>query len=37
VRRASGLSDSALAEQVRADRIDVLVETSGLTGGHRLA
>lgn len=30
------LSDTALAEKVRADRIDILVDLSGHTRGHRL-
>jgi predicted O-linked N-acetylglucosamine transferase (SPINDLY family) len=43
LRRAAGLwrsvpdlSDEALAEQVRADGIDVLIDLSGHTGRHRL-
>ncbi len=32
----SGLSDDALAERVRRDRIDVLVDLSGHTAGNRL-
>lgn len=31
-----GLSDSAVAEQVRADGIDILVDLSGHSGGNRL-
>jgi protein O-GlcNAc transferase len=34
---ASSLSDAALDEAIRAERIDVLVELSGHTGGNRLA
>ncbi len=36
-REVHALSDVALAEQIRADRVDVLVEMSGLTLGNRLA
>ncbi len=32
----SGLSDDALAERIRRDRIDVLVDLSGHTAGNRL-
>jgi predicted O-linked N-acetylglucosamine transferase (SPINDLY family) len=32
----TGLSDAALAEQIRADGIDILVDLSGHTRGHRL-
>ena len=35
-RRTSALSDPQLAEQIRADRIDVLVELTGHLGGGRL-
>jgi predicted O-linked N-acetylglucosamine transferase (SPINDLY family) len=35
-RSAGGLSDEALAAQIRADRIDILVDLSGHTQGHRL-
>jgi len=31
-----GLSDAALAEQIRADRIDILVDMAGHTAGNRL-
>ncbi|AFL72916.1 tetratricopeptide repeat protein [Thiocystis violascens] len=31
-----GMSDSALAERIRADRIDILVDLAGHTGGNRL-
>ena len=31
-----GMSDAALAERIRADRIDVLVDLAGHTGGNRL-
>lgn len=31
-----GLSDDALAEQIRADKIDILVDLSGHTSGNRL-
>src|SRR5262249_1056098 len=33
---ADKLDDEALARQVRADGIDILIETTGLTRGHRL-
>jgi predicted O-linked N-acetylglucosamine transferase (SPINDLY family) len=33
----ASLSDAALAERVRADAVDILVDLSGHTGGHRLA
>jgi predicted O-linked N-acetylglucosamine transferase (SPINDLY family) len=32
----TALTDEALAEQIRADRIDILVDLSGHTRGHRL-
>lgn len=32
----AGLSDAAAAEQVRADRIDLLIDLCGHTAGHRL-
>jgi protein O-GlcNAc transferase len=35
-RDASGLSDEALADQISADGIDVLIDLSGRTRGHRL-
>lgn len=35
-RRVSGLDDVALAEQIRQDKIDVLIDLSGHTGGSRL-
>ncbi len=35
-RSVSDLSDEALAEQIRADGIDILVDLSGHTGGNRL-
>ncbi|RMG10600.1 MAG: tetratricopeptide repeat protein [Planctomycetota bacterium] len=35
-RRVAGTSDRALAERIRADRIDVLVDLGGHTGGNRL-
>ena len=31
-----GMSDAALAEQIRADRIDILVDMAGHTAGNRL-
>ena len=31
-----GMSDAALAERIRADKIDVLVDLAGHTGGNRL-
>lgn len=34
--RISGLSDDALAEMIRRDRIDVLVDLAGHTAGNRL-
>ncbi len=34
--RVVGLSDDALAAKIRADQIDLLVDLSGHTGGHRL-
>jgi len=35
-RQVGALSDQALAEQVRADSVDILVDLSGHTAGHRL-
>ncbi len=35
-RSTLGMSDAALAEQIRADRIDVLVDLAGHTAGNRL-
>jgi protein O-GlcNAc transferase len=35
--RVYGLSDDALAQKIRADGIDILVDLSGHTGGHRLS
>jgi predicted O-linked N-acetylglucosamine transferase (SPINDLY family) len=35
--RVAGLSDDALAAKIRADRIDILVDLSGHTAGHRLS
>ncbi|MFA5950223.1 MAG: tetratricopeptide repeat protein, partial [Hyphomicrobium sp.] len=35
-RKTVGMSDAALAEQIRADEIDVLVDLAGHTGGNRL-
>lgn len=35
-RDVAALSDAALAEQIRSDRLDVLVDLSGHTGGSRL-
>jgi predicted O-linked N-acetylglucosamine transferase (SPINDLY family) len=35
-RRVKGLSDEELAEQIRADGIDILVDLSGFSQGHRL-
>ena len=35
-RSTLGASDDALAEQIRADRIDILVDLSGHTAGNRL-
>jgi len=35
-RNVSGLDDTALAEQIRRDKIDVLVDLSGHTSGSRL-
>jgi predicted O-linked N-acetylglucosamine transferase (SPINDLY family) len=35
-RSVADLSDEALAEQVRTDQIDMLVDLSGHSGGHRL-
>ncbi|PPA74108.1 hypothetical protein C4E15_22395 [Achromobacter spanius] len=32
----AGMSDSALAERIRADGIDILVDVAGHTGGNRL-
>ena len=36
LRDVSGLNDTALAEQIRADGIDVLIDLSGHTAGSRL-
>jgi predicted O-linked N-acetylglucosamine transferase (SPINDLY family) len=35
-RDATGISDQRLAEQIRADRIDILFDLAGHTAGHRL-
>lgn len=35
--KVTRMSDEAVAARVRADRIDILVETSGITQGQRLA
>ena len=35
-RSTVGLSDEAMAERIRADRIDVLIDLAGHTRGHRL-
>jgi predicted O-linked N-acetylglucosamine transferase (SPINDLY family) len=35
-RETAGLADAALADRVRADRIDLLVDLSGQMGGNRL-
>ncbi|MBL9031407.1 MAG: tetratricopeptide repeat protein [Phycisphaerae bacterium] len=35
-RPAASLADAALADRILADSIDVLIETGGLTQGHRL-
>lgn len=35
-RKVRGLGDNALAECIRADEIDILVDLSGHTAGHRL-
>ena len=35
-RRLDGLSDEAAADQIAADQIDVLIDLSGHTSGHRL-
>lgn len=35
-RRVTGMTDAALAAQIRADRIDVLFDLSGHTAGNRL-
>ncbi len=35
-REAARLSDAALADQVRADRVDILVDLAGHTGGNSL-
>ena len=34
---AAGLSDDELADQIEADRVDILVDLSGHSGGNRLA
>jgi predicted O-linked N-acetylglucosamine transferase (SPINDLY family) len=34
--RTAGLDDDALADLIRADRIDILVDLVGHAGGHRL-
>jgi len=34
--RVYGVSDEAFAERIRADGIDILVDLSGYTGGHRM-
>lgn len=36
-RNVASTPDAALAERIRADQIDILIETCGLTRGHRLA
>ena len=36
-RAASGMSDEGLAEQIRADNVDILVDLSGHSAGNRLA
>jgi predicted O-linked N-acetylglucosamine transferase (SPINDLY family) len=36
-RRVGHLPPAELARQIRADRVDIAIETSGLTDGHRLA
>jgi protein O-GlcNAc transferase len=33
----TGMTDDGLAERIRAEQIDILVDISGHTGGHRLA
>lgn len=35
-RKVNALSDEAVADQIRADGIDILVDLTGLTDGHRL-
>jgi predicted O-linked N-acetylglucosamine transferase (SPINDLY family) len=35
-RRLAGLSDEAVAQQIRADQIDILIDLSGHTRGNRL-
>ncbi len=35
-RSIAGISDAAVADMIRADRIDILVDLSGHTAGHRL-
>jgi protein O-GlcNAc transferase len=35
-RNVAGLSDQQMAEQIRADQIDILIDLSGHTGGNRL-
>ena len=33
----SGQDDGAIAQRIRSDAVDILIETAGLTQGHRLA
>src|SRR5262249_31349286 len=35
-RECSKLDDATIAKQIRSDGIDILIETSGLTQGHRM-
>ena len=35
-RDIAGLGDSAVAELIRSDRVDILIDLSGYTAGHRL-